>query len=72
MAPVCYAFPAAHLPQHVQIDLKGKKRKTEGGKDVELDACALLSMFQYNCTILPPVQRGSRVKCDQVLREFRR
>lgn len=72
MAPVCYAFPASHLPQRVQIGPNDKKRKTEGGKDIELSECALLSMLQYNCTIERPKQRDSPVRCYPVERWFRR
>jgi hypothetical protein len=72
MAPLCYPFPASELPQRVQSDLKGRKRKLDGGADVDLARCELLSMMQYACSVQHPEVRNSPVVCYPVQRLFRR
>lgn len=72
MTPPCHTFPASHLPLQVQFDVKGKKRKTQGGKNIDLNACPLLSLVQYNCKVEHPQQRDSPVMCYPVQRWFRR
>ncbi|KAF3760997.1 hypothetical protein M406DRAFT_268105 [Cryphonectria parasitica EP155] len=72
MTPPCHTFPASQLPLEIQINLDGKKRKTEKGKDIDLRACELLSLLQYSCQVDHPNQRDSRVRCYPVERWFRR
>ncbi len=71
MTPPCFSFPASQLPQHVQLDTHGRKRKLPGGRDVELQGCELLSMLQYNCSVDRPEQTNSPVRCWPVQRLFR-
>lgn len=72
MAPPCHSFPASQLPEKIQLNTKGRKRKTPGGRDVDLSACELLSMMQYSCFVDRPDQRNSPVRCWPVQRLFRR
>lgn len=72
MTPPCPSFHASQLPLHVQSDVNGKKRKTEGGKDIDLKACELFNLLQYHCSIENPHQRDSPVVCYPVQRWFRR
>lgn len=72
MTPPCRSFPASQLPVQIQVDGDGKKRKTGGGKGVDLNACELLSMMQYNCKVEHPEQPNSPVRCYPVQRWFRR
>ncbi|KAI0388582.1 hypothetical protein F5Y17DRAFT_470344 [Xylariaceae sp. FL0594] len=68
MAPPCRVFPASHLPAEIQL-VDGKRRK--GGK-IDLSACELLSMTQYDCQIDRPELSNSPVRCWPVQRWFRR
>lgn len=68
MTPPCRVFPASQLPTEIQMN-DGKRRK--GGK-IDLSACELLSMVQYDCLIDRPDLNDSRVKCWPVQRWFRR
>lgn len=73
MAPPCHQFSSASLPSQIQLDLDGKKRKTENGKRIDLAKdCELLSMVQYECHVDHPELRDSPVRCYEVLRWFRR
>lgn len=72
MTPPCHTFNASELPLQIQSNVNGKKRKTEGGKDIDLKACELLSLMQYHCSIEHPQQRDSPVVCYPVQRLFRR
>ncbi|KAI0534091.1 hypothetical protein GGR58DRAFT_484127 [Xylaria digitata] len=69
MTPRCRVFPASQLPVEIQINEEGKRRK--GGK-IDLDACELLSMVQYDCQIDRPDLSNSPVRCWPVQRWFRR
>ncbi|KAI1126618.1 hypothetical protein F5Y10DRAFT_209602 [Nemania abortiva] len=69
MAPPCAVFPASQLPTEIQVDENGKRRK--GGR-IDLSACELLSMVQYDCQIDHPELRDSAVRCWPVQRWFRR
>src|SRR4051812_30780873 len=68
MTPPCRVFPASQLPTEIQTD-DGKRRK--GGK-IDLSACELLSMVQYDCQIDRPELSNSPVRCWPVQRWFRR
>lgn len=72
MTPPCHSFPVSQLQSQIQINVDGKKRKTEGGKAVELSACELLDLVQYRCEVEHPNQRNSPVLCYPVQRWFRR
>ncbi|KAI1290624.1 hypothetical protein F5Y03DRAFT_388744 [Xylaria venustula] len=71
MAPPCRVFKASDLPSEIQLD-DGKRRKTDNGKKIDLSACELLSMVQYECQIDNPDRRESPVRCWPVQRWFRR
>lgn len=71
MTPPCYAFPPSDLPRQVQGDVKGKKRKLEGGADVDLSKCDFREMQQYRCFVDNPELPGSPVRCWAVNRFFR-
>lgn len=68
MTPPCRVFPASQLPAEIQVN-NGKRRK--GGK-IDLSACELLSMVQYDCHIDRPNSNDSPVRCWPVQRWFRR
>ncbi|KAI0407748.1 hypothetical protein F4802DRAFT_553248 [Xylaria palmicola] len=68
MTPPCRVFPASQLPAEVQL-VDGKRRK--GGR-IDLAACELLSMVQYDCQIDRPDRPESPVRCWPVQRWFRR
>ncbi|RKU49481.1 hypothetical protein DL546_008134 [Coniochaeta pulveracea] len=72
MTPPVHSFPALELPLKVQLDDKGRKRKTEGGAPIQLSACELLGFPQYHCSIDRPELRNSPVRCWPVQRWFRR
>ncbi|KAL2756090.1 hypothetical protein ACRALDRAFT_2104176 [Sodiomyces alcalophilus JCM 7366] len=71
MSPPCVAFPASELPLHVQADVKGKKRKLDGGGNVDLSQCDLKELTQYRCFVDDPALPGSPVRCWAVNRFFR-
>lgn len=69
----CQVFHASELPERVQTDLKGRKRKLESGvRNVDLTGCELLEMLQYKCEIKEPVKWDSPVQCYAVDRLFRK
>ncbi|KAH6899631.1 hypothetical protein B0T10DRAFT_873 [Thelonectria olida] len=69
----CQVFHASELPDRVQTDLKGRKRKLEAGqRNVDLRGCELLEMLQYKCEIKEPVRWDSPVQCYAVDRLFRK
>lgn len=73
MTPPCHSFPAADLPLQVQMDAKGRIRKTEDGRPIDLrTTCDLLGLVQYHCSIDHPEIRDSPVRCWPVQRWFRR
>ncbi|KAJ1331993.1 Mitochondrial export protein Som1 [Microdochium nivale] len=86
MAPPCTIFPASALEDAVQLD-QGRRRKVaataavaapsvdgsrQGAPRIDLAACELLSMVQYDCQIERPQDRQETVKCWPVQRWFRR
>lgn len=72
MAPPVVSFPAADVAAHAQLDATGRKRKLEGGGNVDLGGCELLSMVQYSCHVDTPHVAGGKVRCFPVERLFRR
>lgn len=72
MTPPCNSFHASELSYQVQLGLDGKKRKTDGGRNIDLSACELLGLFQYSCSVEHPERRDSPVLCYPVQRWFRR
>lgn len=71
MTPPCVVFPASELQLHAQADVKGKKRKLEGGSDVDLSKCALRAMVQWRCFVENPGAHDSPVGCWPIQRLFR-
>lgn len=72
MTPPCRTFHASDLPRQVQVGPDGKRRKTEDGKPIDLKACELLSLVQYDCQVERPVTPESVTRCYPVQRWFRR
>ncbi|KAF4121015.1 Mitochondrial export protein Som1 [Geosmithia morbida] len=74
MAPPCFIFPVSQLPERVQSNVHGKRRKHADPRTrtVELSACEFFEMLQYNCEVQRPVTRDSIVQCFPVPRAFRR
>ncbi|KAL1847836.1 hypothetical protein VTK73DRAFT_10252 [Phialemonium thermophilum] len=72
MAPPCHGFLAAELPQKVQTDVDGKRRKTSDGRAIDLKKCELLGLVQYSCSVDQPDVRDSPVRCWPIQRWFRR
>ncbi|CAG7556151.1 unnamed protein product [Fusarium equiseti] len=69
----CQVFHASELPERVQTNLSGRKRKLDqGAKNVDLNGCELLEMLQYKCEIKEPVKWDSPVQCFAVERLFRK
>lgn len=76
MTPPCRSFPASELPERIQQDASGRRRKVEGAgsvsRKIDLSACELLQMLQYKCEVERPLSRDSPVRCYAVDRLFRR
>lgn len=72
MTPPCPNFHPSQLPQQIQFKIDGRKRKTEGGKDIDLSSCELMGLLQYDCSIEHPQRQDSKVMCYPVQRWFRR
>lgn len=76
MSPPCGVFKSADLPYAIQVDVNGKRRKPaahDGGSGrIDLSACELLSMLQYDCQVENPRDMQETVKCWPVQRWFRR
>ncbi|KAF4465639.1 hypothetical protein FALBO_7511 [Fusarium albosuccineum] len=69
----CQVFHASELPERIQADLSGRKRKLDRGiRNVDLNGCELLEMLQYKCEIKEPVKWDSPVQCYAVERLFRK
>jgi hypothetical protein len=69
----CQVFHASELPERVQSNLSGRKRKLDKGvNNVELSGCELLEMLQYKCEIKEPVKPDSPVQCFAIERLFRK
>ncbi|KAF4342703.1 hypothetical protein FBEOM_3363 [Fusarium beomiforme] len=69
----CQVFHASELPERVQTNLSGRKRKLDkGAKNIDLYGCELLEMLQYKCEIKEPVKSDSPVQCFAVERLFRK
>ncbi|KAF7553367.1 hypothetical protein G7046_g7113 [Stylonectria norvegica] len=69
----CHVFHASELPDQVQADLNGRKRKLDGdARKIDLAGCELFEMLQYKCEIKEPVRWDSAVQCYAVDRLFRK
>ncbi|KAM5352172.1 hypothetical protein ACJ41O_004895 [Fusarium nematophilum] len=69
----CQVFHASDLPERVQADLSGRRRKLDRGvRSVDLNGCELLEMLQYKCEIKEPSKPDSPVQCYAVDRLFRK
>jgi hypothetical protein len=71
MSPPCNAFTAEQLPSFVQANVNGKKRKVEGGGNVDLLKCPLREFSQYRCRVENPRDPNCPVRCKTVVRFFR-
>ncbi|KAH8887805.1 hypothetical protein GQ53DRAFT_749488 [Thozetella sp. PMI_491] len=66
-------FPATNLPQKIQADSGGKRRKTKDGRAINLAKdCELLGLVQYECEVANPELPECEVACYPVQRWFRR
>ncbi|KAI0155394.1 hypothetical protein GGR52DRAFT_577344 [Hypoxylon sp. FL1284] len=65
MAPACHVFPSSELEAQVQVAGDGRVRK--GGR-IDLSACELFSIVQYECQIDRPDISDSPVRCWPVQR----
>ena len=74
MPPPIRAFPSSALPSEVQNDANGRRRKHAPGTPAEIDlrACELFEMSQFECGVVNPEDRGSPLRCVQLLRFFRK
>ncbi|KAI2605700.1 uncharacterized protein GGS25DRAFT_523371 [Hypoxylon fragiforme] len=70
MTPPCRVFPASELESEIQTTDGQRLRK--GGGRIDLSACELLAMVQYECQIDRPELANSPVWCWPVQRWFRR
>lgn len=68
MAPPVQEFPASELPQHLQTVYSGFKPKRRKGEPLDPFTCPLYELEQFACTPQSP----GRVKCQTILRLFRR
>lgn len=69
----CHVFHASELPDKVQADLEGKRRKLQDrAHSIDLAACELHEMLQYKCEVKEPEKRDSPVQCFAIDRLFRR
>ncbi|PKS07437.1 hypothetical protein jhhlp_006041 [Lomentospora prolificans] len=74
MPPPVRTFPPENLPEEIQLDTSGRKRKPAPGapRNIDLSACELFTMSQYECVVPRPDVPESRVQCYEVLRLFRK
>jgi hypothetical protein len=72
MTPPCTSFRPSQLPQQIQFNADGRKRKTDSGKDIDLKECELMGLLQYHCSVEHPQRRDSSVVCYPVQRWFRK
>ncbi|KAL1902056.1 hypothetical protein Cpir12675_000162 [Ceratocystis pirilliformis] len=66
MAPPAKQVALDELQDAVQIDAKGKRRKTPDGRDINLAQCPMKTMTQYSCEVV-----DDRVRCQMMFRFFR-
>lgn len=69
MSPPVETFSATELPDRVQVNTQGRRRK---GGNIELQKCELLEMLQYECEVENAARKDSQVICRPVERLFRR
>ena len=68
MSPPIESFPAFQLPDRVQVTTKNRRRK----RLVELQKCELMEMVQYSCDVEKDKGGASVIKCQPLVRLFRR
>ncbi|KKA30430.1 hypothetical protein TD95_004368 [Thielaviopsis punctulata] len=68
MAPPAKQISLAKLPEAVNLDARGKRRRSATGRplDIDLSECPLKTMSQYDCEVL-----HNKVRCQMVFRFFR-
>ncbi len=68
MAPPVESWPARELPDHVQVNIKGRRRKDK----IDLSRCELFELILYECTVLDGGKsREAPVVCSPIERLFR-
>lgn len=68
MSPPVESFPAFELADRVQVTMRNRRRK----KLVDLHKCELMEMVQYSCEVEKDKGGGSVIKCEPLVRLFRR
>lgn len=69
MAPPIETWSARELPDRVQVNMEGRRRKD----NIELSQCELFELVQYECTVLDGGRRrDAPVVCRPIERLFRR
>ncbi|KAM3471552.1 hypothetical protein MY8738_009275 [Beauveria namnaoensis] len=72
MSPPCPTFDASELPTRIQENADGRRRKLEGGaRRIELSACKLFKMNQWECELKDESILHSPISCWPVTRFFR-
>lgn len=82
MAPPTSLFSASELPDRIQLNAEGKRRKpvdpgissssSSATGRIDLSACELLEMMQWSCTVEGDGPADRPVTCFPVQRYFRR
>lgn len=68
MSPPIELFSASQLPDRVQVTTRNRRRK----KLVDLQKCDLMEMVQYSCDVEKDKGGASIIKCEPLVRLFRR
>ncbi|TQV93898.1 mitochondrial export protein som1 domain-containing protein [Cordyceps javanica] len=72
MSPPCPSFDVSELPARVQQDSDGRRRKLDGSaRRIELSACDLFKMNQWECELKDESMSQSPISCWPVTRFFR-
>ncbi|ATY65525.1 hypothetical protein A9K55_001377 [Cordyceps militaris] len=72
MSPPCPSFSAPELPARIQQGADGRRRKLEGNTHrIELSACDLFKMNQWECELKDESMPHSPITCWPVTRFFR-
>ena len=68
MSPPVESFPASQLPDRVQVTTRNRRRK----KPIDLKGCELMEMVQYSCVVEKDKGGAAVIKCEPLVRLFRR
>ena len=69
MTPPIESFPATELPYRIQLTAQGKRRK---GGTLDLANCELMELVQYSCHLEGRERATAVIKCEPIVRVFRR